>query len=385
MSVVEAVTVTGPLKPLLAFSSLVRPGFRGRRPVRHRLASTRRPTLLLKPTEDQLLVAAEAVGLPLVRIPERRAFDPAVLPRLQGAIEEFSPDIVETHDCKSHLLFLILRMLRPRIRAIRWVAFHHGYTRSSWKILLYQQLDRLTLRRADHVVTVCRPFAEKLVRRGVHSRNLCVVSNFVVPRPCPPAESRERVRTRLGIEMQERVFIAVGRLSVEKAQQDLIVAFREALERTSGPPLRLLLVGDGPERARLMDFAAPLGSKVLFTGHVTDPWELLHAADVFVLPSHSEGSPLVIFEAMAAGLPIAATAVGGVPETLEDGNTGLLVPPGEPDALADVLVRLASDSALRVHLGNAAAAALEKFSPDGYASRILDIYEAVPRRRDRGR
>lgn len=378
MSVVEAVTVTGPLKPLLAFSSLVRSGFRGRRPVCHRLASTRRPPLLLKPAEDQLLVAAEAAGLPLVRIPERRAFDPAVLPRLRAAIEEFSPDIVETHDCKSHLLFLILRMLRPRIGAIRWVAFHHGYTRSSWKILLYQQLDRLTLRHADHVVTVCRPFAEKLLQRGVRSPNLCVVSNFVVPRPRPPAGSRERIRARLGIGLQERIFITIGRLSLEKAQQDLIAAFRKTLERTSGQALRLILVGDGPERARLTDLAAPLGSKVLFTGHVADPWELLHAADVFVLPSHSEGSPLVMFEAMAAGLPIAATAVGGVPETLEDGSTGLLVPPGEPGALADALVRLASDGALRARLGNAAAAALKKFSPDGYASRMLDIYEAVP-------
>ena len=377
MSIVEALTVTGPVKPLLAFSALVRSGFAGQQPVHHTMMTTRRPTLASKPENDQLLAATRQAGVPLITIPERHPLDLGVLPRMRRGIEEARPELIETHDCKSHFLFYLLRTLYPRLRQCKWIAFHHGYTRTSWKVTAYQQLDRLTLRHADHVVTLCEPFAQMLSKRGAARSDISILTNFFAPRAKPPAHALARERAALHIAPSECVIICVGRLSSEKGHADLIAAFRAISKLESTPPLRLVLVGDGPERARLERLAASLGPKVILTGQVSDPWPLLNAADIFVLPSHSEGSPLVIFEAMAASLPIVATSVGGIPEALTNDADALLVAPSRPEALAGALTRLIRDDSLRKELGKAAFATLQRHSPSSYASRLLGVYGKV--------
>lgn len=377
LSMVEAVTVTGPLKPLLGFSALVRSGFSGQPPVSHTLLSTRRPTILSSLDGDQLRSAAQEAGLPLITVPERHPFDFAVLPRIRRAIGEICPDLVETHDCKSHFLFYLLRIFHPRIRRCKWLAFHHGYTRTSWRVALYQQLDRLSLRHADHVVTLCKPFAQTLSGLGVPSGHITILSNFAAPRSPPVPHDLTRVRQELDIAPDECVIICVGRLSSEKGHADLISAFRAIADQDGLPSVRLLLVGDGPERSRIERLVATLEPRVVLAGHVTDPWPLLNAADIFVLPSRSEGSPLVIFEAMSAGLPIVATSVGGVPETLTNGEDALLVAPSQPAALASALSRLVRDELLRNQLGMAARATLERYSPSSYALRLLGVYGKV--------
>src|SRR6185312_6101104 len=108
--------------------------------------------------------------------------------------------------------------------------------------------------------------------------------------------------------------------------------------------------------------------KVVFTGYLPDPWPLLNAADIFTLPSHSEGSPLVLFEAMSAGCPIVASAVGSIPEVLVHGKTGLLVPRRTPPALRDAILALANAPQLRDSLSAAAASAVSEYTPGRYAS-----------------
>ena len=118
---------------------------------------------------------------------------------------------------------------------------------------------------------------------------------------------------------------------------------------------RATVVGDGPQREDVADEIRRLGAEgtVDLAGERDDVADVLAAADVFVLPTLSEGLPMSVLEAMAAGLPVVAAAVGGVPELVDDGETGLLVPPGRPDALAAALGRLAADPALRRRLGAA--------------------------------
>jgi len=381
LSIVEALTVTGPVKPLLMFASSTRDGTAEYPAVFHALMTTRRRSAAHDSTADELYTAARAAGLEYITIHERAAFDLGVLPQMRQAIQTIQPDIVETHDCKSHVLFFTLRMLHPRLRKLKWIAFHHGYTPTTWKIFLYQQLDRLTLRHADHVVTLCKPFAETLAHRGVAPRNLSVISNALPGRPPPSPDAVARARGALGIPPGDCLVLSVGRLSSEKGQDDLIEAFKQTLADMKALALRLVIVGDGPERARLRKLAATLERNVLFTGHVADPWPLFHAADIFVLPSHSEGSPLVILEAMAARIPIIATKVGGIPETLVNFETALLVPPRAPRALAAVLATLGSDKALRQRLVSAATSALVNFSPTAYARNLLAIYERVLEKR----
>jgi len=156
--------------------------------------------------------------------------------------------------------------------------------------------------------------------------------------------------------------LAVGRLSAEKGFDVLI----EAIGRLNrqGSPLRLLLVGDGPLRSALSDAAAKAGVAELveFAGEL-DPAEVrarLHRADLFCLPSFSEGLPVSIMEAMAVGVPVVTTWVAGIPELAESGVTALTVPPARPDALAEALLRLAGDETLRLRLAEAARRRVEE-------------------------
>ena len=133
--------------------------------------------------------------------------------------------------------------------------------------------------------------------------------------------------------------LALGRLSPEKGHATLVDAFQHA----ALPNCRLVLVGDGPCEADLRAAAAPLGEgRVVFAGWRDDPWACLGAADVFVLPSLREGLPLAVLEALAAGVPVVASAVGGVPGALGHGTCGLLVPPSDVLALSRALIRIAT-------------------------------------------
>lgn len=378
LTIVEALTVTGPVKPMLMFSPLASAGVPGYPPVIHSLMTTRRTA----PSDrDPLYIAVKDAGIAYFAIPEAFAFDPRVLGRMNAAIRAVAPDLIETHDSKSHFLQWVLRRLHSDLRRIPWVAFHHGYTQTSWKMSLYQQLDRMSLPAADQVVTLCKPFEALLAGRGVDPKRLHVISNTVTPRAKPSEADIRAARERLNATPDSIVLSTVGRLSAEKAQIDLLRAFAQVLERSPGVDLKLAIVGDGPERALLEREAASLGSKVAFTGQVSDPWPLFHASDIFVLPSHSEGSPLVIFEAMAAEIPIVSTAVGGVPEVLSHEKTALLVPPQRPLELAEAIARLVRDAELRRTLGAAAANELSRYTPGAYARQLLGIYEAARKAR----
>jgi len=376
LSLVEALTVTGPVKPLLTFSALMRAGFGNVTGFAHAVATTRRPKSTAD-SRDDLLAAVMLAGATYVVLPERRAFDFAVVQKLSDAIHAFQPDIVETHDCKSHLLFRLARILDKRLRRLPWVAYHHGYTRTSWRVLAYQQLDRLTLRKADRVVTVCRRFAEMLTsRRGVPREKISVITNTLNSRPAPSRDAITQARIALQLPADEYVILSVGRLSSEKGHRDLLAALGLIL-RDGLPKIRLLIVGEGPEKRELKHLAATFGSNVILTGHVSDPWVLYHLAQLFVLPSHSEGVPLVILEAMAAGLPIVSTTVGGIPDLLRHRRSALLVPPHSPPDLACAITELLQDTSLRVRLTAEATAALAQCSPDAYTKRLLSIYRQV--------
>lgn len=377
LSIVEALTVTGPLKPLIESSAVARTEVRGKPPLRHFLMSTRRYTESSPAKPDLLRAAAESSGLIFLPIQEKGAFDVGVLARYYRAILATRPDLIETHDCKSHFLLFLIRILHPELRRCKWVAFHHGYTRTSWRIRLYQQLDRVSLRQADHVITLCAPFAHDLCSKGVKRESITVIKNFIAPRDPPTNEAKAQVRRELHIAANEHLILSVGRLSREKAHSDLLAAFREVLRRNSALRPRLVLVGDGPERPGLQRLAADLGSAVTFCGHLADPWVLMNAADLFALPSHSEGSPLVLFEAMAARLPIVATSVGGIPETVFDEVSALLVPPNSPDDLATALLRLLEDDSLRHRLRAAAAAKVASYSPIAYVTHLFGIYDSL--------
>jgi glycosyltransferase involved in cell wall biosynthesis len=247
-------------------------------------------------------------------------------------------------------------------------------------MLLYNRLDRWSLPRADRVVTVCEAFAKELVSMGVPRARIHVQHNSIRSELAVSGRGTHVLRRKLGLNEDERMILAVGRLSKEKAQIDLLRAFRKLSDTHAEVNARLVIVGDGPERGQLEDAASSLGigDRVVFTGQVKNVEVYYGAADVLVNPSHSEGSPYVLLEAMAAGLPIVATAVGGVPELFENNETALLVPASDPRAMADAIARLLNGEKLAAQLAeNASELVSSRLSPEAYVRSLAKVYRAV--------
>jgi glycosyltransferase involved in cell wall biosynthesis len=324
---------------------------------------------------NDFIAAVRAAGIELDVIPERRRFDLSVIAALKTIADKRHPDIVVTNSVKSHFLVWRSRLWKQ----YPWVAFHHGYTSTDRKMRLYNRFDRFSLPKADLVVTVCNAFARELTTVArVRADKLRVQHNSIRPGPPPAAEDVRALRERLGIANGQQVILSIGRLSKEKAQRDLISAFRELCAANPNLDCKLLMVGDGPERDALTAAAeAPgIAGRVVFTGQVRDVQPLYAMADVFVLSSHSEGSPNVLLEAMAARVPVLATTVGGVPEMVANEKSALLVPAKDPKALAAAMVRLLDDSNLRLGLTEAATAILAKHhTPEQYVDALIKIYE----------
>jgi glycosyltransferase involved in cell wall biosynthesis len=241
---------------------------------------------------------------------------------------------------------------------------------------LYNRLDRWSLPRADQIVTVCHAFAQELAgSTGASIDRISVQHNSIQRQsPASPADVAE-LRKRLEIGSDERVVLSVGRLSREKAHIDLLEAFKRLRETSADLPLKLILVGDGPERSGLEAVFGSSGSHVIFAGQTNDVQPFYAMADVFALPSHSEGSPNVLLEAMAANLPIVATAVGGVPEMLKNNESALLVAPNNPPALAATIANLLTDNELAQRLANKAATLVSiKHDPENYVRSLVKIY-----------
>jgi glycosyltransferase involved in cell wall biosynthesis len=382
LAFLEAETVTGPAVNLFGFhqaAAALWSDAQGRPAVRTVLAVFVRG-INPAPSRLALRAAAERIGLPVVAVFERFRFDPRVLASIRRVTERVDPDVVQTHSVKSHALIRLAGVSPAR----PWVAFHHGYTDTDWKMNAYNQFDRWSLRQADRVVTPARAFVPALTRAGVDAGRVTVLHNALdVTRASATAE-RPRIRASLGVRDDEQVVVCVGRLSREKGHRDLLEAMRLLRTQHRDVPARLVVAGDGPERAALTALAerAGIGESIAWLGQVANAQQLYAAADAAVLPSHSEGSPNALLEAAAYALPIVATAVGGVPEILVNGVSGRLVPPHRPEALAAALFEVLADPGGAARLGRNARAAIETgHDPVARALALTRIYRGLAARR----
>jgi len=382
LSLVEATTINAVAKNVFEFSRSARELNEKTRdfPAIDDLIVTFRRQRPNDQISNEFVRSAGELGLHFQVIPERRRFDLTVIPALRRIVEETTPQLIVTHSVKSHFL-----LWRSRLwQRYPWIAFHHGYTTTDRKMRVYNHLDRWSLPKADRLVTVCNAFARELAgTTRVPIEKIAVRHNSVRPQPPPAAEAVQNLRTSLGIADHERVVLAVGRLSREKAQIDLISAFK--LMRDNNPQLKskVVIVGDGPERATLAAAVRSCGFEkdVVFAGQQSEVRPYYAMAEVFVLPSHSEGSPNVLLEAMAAGVAIVATTVGGVPEMIEDNQSALLVPANNPSGLSAAISRLLTDDDLAGRLtSKASALVVNRFSPEEYVRSLMKIYRGVAQR-----
>ena len=367
LAILEAGSVTGPAKNLLQFARLAGSGLCDP-PVAVVIGAFVRGE-----PANPFVAAAREAGLPVHLLPERRRYDCAVIGALRSLAEEVKPDLVQTHAVKSHFLARLagLHHLAP------WIAFHHGYTWPDLRARLYNQLDRWSLRAATRVVTVSLPFREELVRRGVAAGRIEVVHNAIDPDWGVSKEGGGKLRERLGIEGSKKIVLSVGRLSREKDHATLLEGFHRMCARGAGAGAHLLIVGDGPERPSIESAirALHLAPEVTLTGQVPSAQPYYAIADAVVLSSRSEGSPNALLEAMAARVPVVATAVGGVPEIVTSGESALLVEPGNPGSLAEAMALVLSDQELAHRLAaNAFERVAERHSPPARARQLLQLY-----------
>ena len=310
--------------------------------------------------------AEEAVrrGIEHRTVPMRSDLDlPAVL-RLRRALADAGVDLVHLHTGRATWLGGLAARLarRPAITTRRM----DRPVRRGWRTRLVH--ERLTHR----TVAISPAVRERLLEGGVPAARLRTISSAVDPRALRVDEAREAIRDELGLASGELVLLTLASLVPRKGLDVLLDAFARLGERGA----TLLVAGEGPERAGLEEHArrAGIAGRVRFLGRREDAPRLLAACDVFVLPSRREGLGVAALEAMAAGVAVVATRVGGLGEAVEDGRSGRLVEPGDPEALARALEELLGDDALRARLAAAGPARVA----EGYlASSMTRSYEAL--------
>ena len=307
------------------------------------------------------------VELHLLRIP------PRAYRRERNAVAELcrrlSPDVVHTHGYRVDVLDagVARRLGIPTVTTV------HGFTAADWKGRLYEALQRRAFRRFDAVVAVSAPLHRDLLSAGLRPDRLHLFPNAFAGSDAPL--ERAEARRVLGIGADEFHVGWVGRLSAEKGCDVLL----EALGGVQDLPFRASVIGDGPERRALEDRARALGldERVRWRGVIADASRLFRAFDVLVLSSRTEGTPIVLLEAMAAGVPIVATRVGGVPEMLGP-EEAWLVAPDDPDALG-AAIRAAHprlpDSGARGAAAQRRAAADYALQP--WLTRYAELYRSL--------
>lgn len=327
-------------------------------------------------TERPFVEAANAAGLNVLRIPWHRGKPVWRSARaLKRIIEEHRIRILHCHNTYAMLVGLVAaRLTRVLTTTTLYVWGDFG-----WKRGLLQWMDRAMLPWFDTITAHCEETRRKTIEMGYKPEDVhLLVCGFDAKPVTTAAEERRARRAELGASDSDMVLINVARFYPEKAHEVLLEGFR--LMREKEPRLKLWLLGVGPDEGRVRALAAALGldDGVRFLGFRSDLEHVLSLADIMVHPSHMEGVPLAVLSGLAAGLPVVATAVGGLPEVVRDGESGILIPPGQPETLASVVLDLAADEARRRSLGARARRFIEEeYSLDAAARRVTTLYKEM--------
>lgn len=322
-------------------------------------------------TDHPFLLALRRASVPVTvwELPSR------AYARERAAVREllasFRPTLVHTHGARVDVLDsgVARRLGLPTVTTV------HGFIGGGFKNHVYQWLQRRAFRRFDAVVAVSAPIVDGLIRNGVPADRVHLLPNVWPGRM--ELLPRDSARAALGVPTEGLRIGWIGRLGREKGPDVLL----DALPLLGDLPLGVSMIGDGRERAALIARAHKLGvdHRVVWHGELTDAARLLSAFDVFVLSSRTEGTPIVLLEAMAANIPVVATTVGGVPDVISE-NEALLVPPATPQALADAIRAIqAHPAAARRRAAQAHERLTAHFAPGPWVERYAALYADVIR------
>ena len=308
--------------------------------------------------------------------------DLAALREMVALIRRERPAIVHTHTSKAGFIGRVAARL-ARVPAV--IHQPHGHIFYGYygrrRTDFFTALERLAARWTDRIVTLTERGTEEhlALRIGTRRQYVAVPSGVPTDALRAGAPTRAAARARLGLDADAFVVAGLGRLVPIKGFDLLVRALPAILAEI--PSTRVVLGGDGPDRDALAATAQSLGvtDRLRLFGETADVASCLVAADAVAMPSRNEGMGRVLVESMALGLPVVATAVGGIPAVVTDGESGLLVEPENVPALAAALVRLGHDGGLRRKIGEAAVARAVEFSTPVADRKMLAVYDALVR------
>ncbi|HHS13723.1 MAG TPA: glycosyltransferase family 1 protein [bacterium] len=314
--------------------------------------------------------AARGINIPFINFPCSRRWDSRTIQSLSQTLVHEKIQILHTHGFKADLYGLAV----SKKTGIPVVATKHGWTHAGIPVIIWEALDLLALRKLHHVIGVSRPIVRSLQRTGMRPDRLTWIPNGVKPHEETPLTAVQKEIRKWG---RGRLVGTVGRLSPEKGHDILIEAF--GFVQSVFPDSRCVILGDGPLRQNLEKTCRKRGldQSVRFMGyqHAVSGWYSIF--DVFVLPSRREGWPVTLLEAMAAGLPIAATRVGDIPFMLHHGSSGLLTEPEDSKSLSRAIIEIMNNLTLRHRLGLEAKKISRLYSEQRCASRVLEVYKSL--------
>lgn len=263
------------------------------------------------------------------------------------------------------------------------MSISHGWTAATWRVRVYEALDRCVLRRLDAVACVSKAQADKVRRAGVAEEKIAVIQNSIGPEAIVEPDAAVRAEMEGWFALKPRWLIgAAGRFSPEKGFDIFVEA--AAIVAKHRPEAGFILFGDGPMRPDIERRIAERGlqGKFILAGFRTDLVRYLPNLDLGVMSSYTEGLPVILLEAGAAGVPTVATAVGGIPEVIDDGQSGCLVPSGDANALAQRIVALLDDDVRRRAMGTAARQRIERdFSFAAMSRQYHELFRRLTTRR----
>ena len=314
--------------------------------------------------EDSMEFVADELGVEVERLPGlRRDISPIrdviAVQRLAEVIRRERPDILHTHTAKAGAVGRMAALLAGDARPPIVVHTFHGHVLRGYfgpvRTFAFRLLERLLARTTTALVAVSPEVRDDLVALGVAPREKFTVVRLGIELEDRVAgvDGRDETRRVLGIATDRFTVGWIGRMTGVKRTGDVLLAFKQLQDR--GVDATLCLVGDGPERDQVERRAHDLGimRNTLFLGYQEDVAPFYAAFDAMILPSGNEGTPVSAIESLAAGRPVVATRVGGVPDVVRDGEDGFLVDRGAVDQLVDALARLAADPDLRARMGEA--------------------------------
>lgn len=295
------------------------------------------------PGFDVLRQKADRYRAPLISIPDRGAWDWRVVTESLAVCKREKVTVWHGHDYKTNALGLILKRFWP----MRLVTTVHGWVQHTRRTPLYYRIDQLCLPRYERVICVSDDLLEACLAAGVPAKNCVLLENGIDSAEYARQRTTAEAKAALGLPTSGFVIGAVGRLSGEKGFDVLIRSTHTLVSR--GLDVRLVIVGEGHERANLEQLARELNlsDRVRLPGWQADVRPYFEAMDVFALSSLREGLPNVLLEAMALEVPVVSTRVNGVPRLVQDGRNGFLVNAADLEGLTTALTGLLKNEGLR--------------------------------------